>query len=78
MTEEWKKKESFEVTDVRELTGNLLPMLLKKPGKLPCNGDGMCIVHSFELVPLKPLALLNVKEIGNGLADLTVHFWGFV
>ena len=38
----------------------------------------MCIVHSFKLVPLKPLALLNVKEIDNGLADLTVHFWGFV
>ncbi len=34
MTEEWKKKESFEVTDVRELTGNLLPMLLKKAGKV--------------------------------------------
>jgi hypothetical protein len=52
MTEEWKiKKESFEVMDVRELTGNFLPMLLKKAGKVTV-GDGMCVVHSFEPVPL--------------------------
>jgi alkylhydroperoxidase/carboxymuconolactone decarboxylase family protein YurZ len=119
MTEEWKsKKESFEVTDVRALTGNFLPLLLKKAGKVTV-GDGMCVVHSFEPVPLysamadlgfehrtdkvsdteyrvyfyrreskeastgmdvplKPLALLNVKEIDNGLADIMVHFWDFV
>ena len=35
MTEEWEnKKESFEVTDVRELTENILPLLLKKAGKV--------------------------------------------
>jgi hypothetical protein len=40
MTEEWKsKKESFEVTDVRELPENLLPRLLKKAGKVTV-GDG--------------------------------------
>ena len=119
MTEEWKfKKESFEVMDVRELTGNFLPMLLKKAGKVTV-GDGMCVVHSFEPVPLysamadlgfehltdkvsdteyrvyfyrreskeastgmgvplKPLALLNVKEIDNGLAGIMVHFWDFI
>ncbi|VUT26288.1 MAG: hypothetical protein MASP_01424 [Candidatus Methanolliviera sp. GoM_asphalt] len=40
MTEEWKsEKKSFEVTDVRELTENSLPMLLKKAGKVTV-GDG--------------------------------------
>jgi alkylhydroperoxidase/carboxymuconolactone decarboxylase family protein YurZ len=29
-------------------------------------------------VPLKPLALLNVKEIDNGLAGIMVHFWDFI
>jgi len=52
MSKEWlKKKESFEVMDVRELKGNFLPMILKKADKIE-EGDGICIVQSFEPIPL--------------------------
>lgn len=49
---EWEnKKESFETMDVRKLTGNFLPVILKKAGLLPA-GSGICVVQSFEPTPL--------------------------
>ncbi len=52
MSEQWQSnKESFEVTDVRELRGNFLPMIIKKANNVAI-GDGICVVQSFEPVPL--------------------------
>jgi len=52
VTEEWTtKKDSFEVIDVRKLTGNFLPMLIKK-GSITSIGEGICVVQSFEPIPL--------------------------
>ena len=52
MTKEWiKKKNQFDVVDVRKLTGNFLPKLLNKVGQIEV-GDGICVVQSFEPIPL--------------------------
>jgi len=45
------KKESLEVVDVRKLSGNFLPMILKKAEKISVD-EGMCVVQSFEPIPL--------------------------
>jgi len=46
-----RKKESFEVVDVRELKGNFLPMILAKAKKIEV-GEGLCVIQSFEPIPL--------------------------
>ena len=49
---EWlNKKDSFLVKDVRGLQGNFLPLILKlaTEGK---DGEGFCIIQSFEPIPL--------------------------
>ena len=52
MKEEWlANKKSFEVRDVRKLKGNFLPSILKKARSLEV-GSGLCIVQSFEPIPL--------------------------
>ncbi len=52
MEEEWESgKESFELIDVRDLTGNFLPMILEKAKSMPV-GEGMCVIQSFEPLPL--------------------------
>jgi len=52
MAGEWKKdRESFEKIDVRKMTGNFLPMLLEKAGKVPA-GEGIRVIQSFEPIPL--------------------------
>jgi len=52
MSEDWMdERGSFEVVDVRELTGNFLPMLLKK-ARQKSVGEGMCVIQSFEPLPL--------------------------
>ncbi len=49
---DWSEiKENFEVKDVRELKGNFLPSILKKAKSLEVN-NGICIVQSFEPIPL--------------------------
>jgi len=49
---DWKeKKDSFEVVDVRSIRGNFLPMLLTK-AKKKAAGEGMCVIQSFEPIPL--------------------------
>ena len=45
------QKETFEIKDVRELKGNFLPSILKKAQKLEV-GNVLCIVQSFEPIPL--------------------------
>ena len=52
MTEEWKsKKESFDVLDGRGEAGDFLPIVLKRAEKVAI-GEGLCVVQSFEPVPL--------------------------
>lgn len=52
MTKSWlDQKDSFEIKDVRSLTGNFLPSILNKAQKLE-TGKGLCVVQSFEPIPL--------------------------
>jgi len=46
-----EEKEGFEVTDVRTLQGNFLPMIKQKVAALE-EGQGICIIQSFEPIPL--------------------------
>jgi alkylhydroperoxidase/carboxymuconolactone decarboxylase family protein YurZ len=46
-----KEKEGFEVIDVRTLRGNFLPMIKQKAAALE-EGQGICIIQSFEPIPL--------------------------
>ncbi len=60
MNESWlDQKEAFEVVDVRKLKGNFLPSILKKAQKIE-PGNGLCIVQSFEPIPLYSA----LKELG--------------
>lgn len=52
MNPDWKRKRTeFPVIDVRNLTGNFLPMILYKAQQVNLNG-GICVVQSFEPKPL--------------------------
>jgi len=52
MEKEWlDQKKSFNVMDVRTLKGNFLPGILKKAQNLE-TGKGLCIIQSFEPIPL--------------------------
>ena len=52
MEKDWlDKKETFEIRDVRELKGNFLPSILKRAQDIEV-GKGLCIVQSFEPIPL--------------------------
>ncbi len=70
MTKEWEeKKDAFTVVDVRKLTGNFLPGLLNKAGRIAV-GDGMCVVQSFEPIPLySAMADLGFEHLTNKVAD---------
>lgn len=47
------KKDSFPIVDVRKLTKNFLPGFLKKARQVEV-GEGICVVQSFDPVPLYP------------------------
>ena len=52
MKKDWlDQKETFEIKDVRELKGNFLPSILKKAQNLEVE-NGLCVVQSFEPIPL--------------------------
>ena len=70
MIQDWEnKKESFDVMDVRKLTGNFLPGLLTKAGKLEV-GEGMCVVQTFEPVPLySAMADLGFEHLTEQVSD---------
>jgi len=46
-----KQKDSFEIKDVSLIKGNFLPSLLKKAQKMEA-GKGLCVIQSFEPIPL--------------------------
>lgn len=52
MKKKWlEQKEAFTVMDVRNSKGNFLPAILKKANDIMV-GDGICVVQSFEPIPL--------------------------
>lgn len=70
MTKEWtSRKDSFEVIDVRKLSGSFLPMLLKK-GSMMSVGEGICVVQSFEPIPLyTTMADLGFEHVTEEVSD---------
>ncbi len=51
-TPDWlERKDEFEIQDVRQLKGNFLPAILKK-AQNKAAGEGLCVVQSFEPIPL--------------------------
>jgi translation elongation factor EF-1beta len=70
MPKEWEnKKDKFNVVDVRKLTGNFLPKLLSKAGQIEI-GDGMCVIQSFEPIPLySAMADLGFEHLTEKAAE---------
>jgi len=70
MTKEWEtKKDSFQVVDVRKITTNFLPGLLKKAGQIPVV-KGMTVIKTFEPIPLySAMAALGFEHITDKVSD---------
>jgi hypothetical protein len=51
MKDWYKSKDTFETKDVRKLKGNFLPSIIKEAQSLDV-GKGLCIIQSFEPIPL--------------------------
>ncbi len=70
MTKEWENtKDQFKVVDVRKLTGNFLPGILNKAGQIEV-GDGLCVVQSFEPIPLySAMADLGFEHLTEKVSD---------
>ena len=70
MTKKWEnKKDKFDVVDVSKLTANFLPELLSKAEKIEV-GDGMCVVQSFEPIPLySAMASLGFEHLTDKVLD---------
>ena len=70
MKKEWEdKKDLFKVVDVRKLTGNFLPKLLKKAQNIEL-GHGICVVQSFEPIPLySAMADIGFEHITEKISD---------
>lgn len=70
MATDWRAiRDSFEVVDVRRLTWNFLPELLKKAGKIEV-GHGICVVQSFEPIPLYfSMAALGFEHLTERISD---------
>lgn len=67
---QWEKqKDRFTVVDVRKSMGNFLPGLLDRAGRIEV-GDGMCVVQSFEPIPLySAMAALGFEHRTEKVAD---------
>lgn len=77
MTEEWKsKKESFDAIDGRGEAGNFLPVVLKRAETVAV-GEGLCVVQSFEPIPLySTLEDLGFEHMTDkALGKIAGHFW---
>ncbi|WED23851.1 DUF1858 domain-containing protein [Vibrio sp. JC009] len=70
MQQEWIKiRDSFKVKDVRTLRGNFLPSLLKQAQRIS-EGEGLCVVQSFEPIPLySALEDLGFENYTDKVAD---------
>ena len=78
MNKDWEnKKSSFDVIDVRKMAGNFLPMILKKGAKVTV-GQGICVIQSFEPIPLySAMDDLGFEHETNKVADkeFKVYFY---
>ncbi len=70
MGKDWEnRKDRFGIVDVRKLTSNFLPGLLNKAGQLEVD-DGMCVVQSFEPIPLySAMVSLGFEHITDKVSD---------
>ena len=70
MTKEWAdEKESFEVIDGRGLKGNFLSTILTK-AEVVAAGSGICVVQSFEPIPLySTLEDLGFEHLTEKISD---------
>jgi alkylhydroperoxidase/carboxymuconolactone decarboxylase family protein YurZ len=70
MGRDWEdRKDRFGIVDVRKLTSNFLPGLLNKARQIEV-GDGMCVVQSFEPIPLySTMASLGFEHIVERVSD---------
>jgi hypothetical protein len=70
MSKDWEnKKERFDRIDVRDKTGNFLPGLLTKAGQIEV-GDGLCVIQSFEPIPLySAMADLGFEHLTEEISD---------
>ena len=70
MEKDWEnRKDRFGVVDVRKLTSNFLPGLLNKAGEVEV-GEGICVVQSFEPIPLySAMASLGFEHITDKVSD---------
>ncbi len=78
MAKDWEnKKDRFRVVDVRKLASNFLPGLLNKAGQVEV-GDGMCVVQSFEPIPLySAMASIGFEHLTDKISDIEyrVYFY---
>ncbi len=74
--ENWYKlKNQFDKLDVRKLTGNFLPGILKKAQDLE-EGMGLHIIQSFEPIPLySTLKELGFEYITDKISDVEYHVY---
>lgn len=70
MQQDWiQNRESFKVKDVRKMRGNFLPSLLKQAQRIK-EGEGLCVVQSFEPIPLySALEELGFENYTDKVAD---------
>jgi len=78
MNKEWvNKKKTFEVIDARKLKGYFLPSILKKAQSLK-QGNGICVVQSFEPIPLySALADLGFEYSTDKISDTEFRVYFF-
>ncbi len=70
MNKKWeRKKDLFKKIDVRKMSGNFLPMILIKAGKVKVN-EGICVIQSFEPIPLySALAEFGFEHLTEKISD---------
>ena len=75
---DWTKiKDESEVTDVRQLKGNFLPAIIKKAQNLDV-GKGLCIIQSFEPIPLySALSELGYEYTTDKVSDTEYRVYFF-
>ena len=70
MEADWtSKKDTFQEVDVRAMSGNFLPWLIKKATE-NAEGEGLCVIQSFEPIPLySALADLGFEHVTEKISD---------
>lgn len=70
MEADWtSKKDTFQEVDVRAMSGNFLPWLIKKATET-AEGEGLCVIQSFEPIPLySALADLGFEHVTEKISD---------